>query len=169
MHLLDTRDTIIPRDQKKKKKKYKMGLREDNKKKKKKKKKPGVEWHGVVWFSAAIPKHAFFLWLAFQDALTTREKMCRWGYTGDILCLFCSFKQESLAHIFFECSFSRRIWRSIMADYKVLDPPNDWDLIVKWSSAGMKGKNLYSTARKLCFAATVYNLWMQRNCGSCSC
>jgi hypothetical protein len=55
-------------------------------------KKPEVEWHGVVWFSAAIPKHAFFLWLAFQDALTSREKMCRWGYTGDILCLFCRFK-----------------------------------------------------------------------------
>jgi hypothetical protein len=55
-----------------------------------------------------------------------------------------------------------------MADCKVLDPPDDWDLIVKWSSAGMKGKNLYSTSHKLCFAATVYNLWMQRNCGSCS-
>jgi hypothetical protein len=123
-----------------------------------------VEWYGVVWFSAAIPKHAFFIWLAFQDAITTRENMCRWGYTGDILYLFCRFKQESLAHLFFECSFSRRIWRSIMADCKVLDPPDDWDLIVKWSSAGMKGKNLHSTARKLCFAATVYNLWMQRNC-----
>jgi hypothetical protein len=36
-----------------------------------------------------------------------------------------------------------------MADCKVLDPPDDWDLIVKLSSAGMKGNNLYSTARKL--------------------
>jgi hypothetical protein len=27
----------------------------------------------------------------------------------------------------------------------------------------MKGKGLLSTARKLCLATTVYNLWMQRN------
>jgi hypothetical protein len=55
-------------------------------------KKPVVEWHDVVWFSTAIPKHAFFLWFAFQDAITTREKLCSWGYTKDSLCLFCRFK-----------------------------------------------------------------------------
>jgi hypothetical protein len=50
-----------------------------------------------------------------------------------------------------------------MADCKVVDPPIDWELIEKWSSTSMKGKGSYSTARKLCFAATIYNLWLQRN------
>jgi hypothetical protein len=34
-------------------------------------KKPVVDWHGLVYFSAAIPRHAFILWLAFHDALST--------------------------------------------------------------------------------------------------
>jgi len=55
-------------------------------------KKSIVEWHEVVWFTAAIHKHSFFLWLAFQDSITTREKMCSWEYNGDSLCLFCGFK-----------------------------------------------------------------------------
>jgi hypothetical protein len=101
--------------------------------------------------------------LAFQDAITSKENIYRWGYTGDSLCLFCKFKQESLAHIFFECSFSRRIWRSIMADCKMVDPPINWELVVKWSFASMKGKSLYATTQTLCFAATIYNMWMQRN------
>jgi hypothetical protein len=42
-----------------------------------KEKKPMVEWHDVVWFSIAIPKHAFFLCLAFKDAIVTREHLCR--------------------------------------------------------------------------------------------
>jgi hypothetical protein len=46
-------------------------------------KKPVVEWHDVIWFSGAIPRHAFFLWLAFNDAIVTREHMCKWGYSGD--------------------------------------------------------------------------------------
>jgi hypothetical protein len=28
---------------------------------------PAVEWHKVVWFSQAIPRHAFILWLALRD------------------------------------------------------------------------------------------------------
>jgi len=50
-----------------------------------------------------------------------------------------------------------------MADCKVVDPPIDWELIVRWSSMHTKGKGLLSTSRKLCFAVTVYNLWMERN------
>lgn len=41
----------------------------------------------VIWFSGAIPRHAFFLWLAFNDAIVTRERMCKWGYSGDSVSL----------------------------------------------------------------------------------
>jgi hypothetical protein len=42
-----------------------------------------------VWFNLAIPKHSFFLWLAMRDSLVTGEKMLRWGYGGDVNCVFC--------------------------------------------------------------------------------
>jgi len=126
-------------------------------------KKPEVFWHGIVWFSAAIPRHAFILWLAFHDALSTKEKLCGWGYSGDSLCLFCHASQESRDHLFFECSFSKRIWRFLMAECRMIDIPMSWDSIVQWSLGCMKGKQLQATARRLCFAAAVYNLWLNRN------
>jgi hypothetical protein len=52
-------------------------------------------------FSLAISRHYFLLWLVFKDALVTKEKMCKWGYAGDSLCLFCRGRQESREHIFF--------------------------------------------------------------------
>jgi hypothetical protein len=70
-----------------------------------------------VWFSLAIPKHSFLCWLACRDALVTKQKMVCWGYTGDVNCLFCHGGMESRDHFFFSCSFSKRIWRSVMVDY----------------------------------------------------
>jgi hypothetical protein len=45
---------------------------------------PIVDWHKVVWFPVSIPKHSFVLWLAFHGALITKEKMCSWGFNGNI-------------------------------------------------------------------------------------
>lgn len=70
---------------------------------------PVVEWHKYVWFSLAIPRHSFILWLVFRDALTTKERMCLWGFEGSSLCLFCHGRQENRKHLFFSCSFSRPI------------------------------------------------------------
>jgi hypothetical protein len=47
---------------------------------------PIVDWHKVVWFSLAIPKHAFILWLALRDALVTKENMCSWGFNVSSVC-----------------------------------------------------------------------------------
>jgi hypothetical protein len=44
-------------------------------------KKLEVSWSKLVWFSMAIPKHAFFSWLVFRDALVTKHKMACWGFS----------------------------------------------------------------------------------------
>jgi hypothetical protein len=122
-----------------------------------------VDWFKIVWFPAAIPCHAFFLWLVFRDALITREHMCHWGYNGNSLCLFCHSKQENRNHLFFECSLSKKIWSTLMAECGVADPPVDWENVSRWSKQHMRGKSLRVAALKLCLGAGVYNLWIQRN------
>jgi hypothetical protein len=47
---------------------------------------PVVPWWKTVWFPMAIPRHSFFLWLVFKDAVVTRNKMSAWGYSGPCLC-----------------------------------------------------------------------------------
>jgi hypothetical protein len=82
-----------------------------------------VGWHKIVWFELAIPKHAFILWLVFRNALSTKERMCCWGYVGSTLCIVCFACQESRDHLFFNCSFSKRIWRRVIADCLIWNPP----------------------------------------------
>jgi hypothetical protein len=124
---------------------------------------PIVDWYNIVWFASAIPRHSFFLWLAFHKAISPREKMCGWGFEGDSLFLFCRASIESQSHLFFECSFSRRIWSSLMNDCSVSYYPSKWDEVAIWSITAMKGSTLESSIWKLCFGAAVYHLWLQRN------
>jgi hypothetical protein len=126
-------------------------------------KKSEVKWYDIVWFLTAIPKYAFFLWLAFRDIIVTWEHMCRWGYSGDSLCLFCCSCQEDRAHLFFEYNLNMRVWRALMAGCGIIDPPLTWNLVALWSLQYMKGRSVKATAIKLCFAAVTYNLWLHRN------
>jgi hypothetical protein len=126
-------------------------------------KSPIVNRYNTVWFPLAIPRHSFILWLAFRDALNTKEKLCLWGFNCSSVYLFCHAQQESKEHFLFSCSFSRRIWRVLMADCLVVNPPVDWDSVVWWFQEKACGKSLKSYLCKLCFGAAVYNLWKQMN------
>jgi hypothetical protein len=88
-------------------------------------KQPIAEWWKLVWFFLANPRHSFILWLVFKDALVIKHRMCRWGYVGSFLCVFCDACHESPEHLFFQCSFNRRIWRTLMVDCSFFDFPID--------------------------------------------
>jgi hypothetical protein len=64
-------------------------------------KKAEVEWWHLIWFPYAIPKHAFILWLAVHNRLTTSNRLLLWGFNGDPLCGFCHHVIESRNHLFF--------------------------------------------------------------------
>ena len=50
--------------------------------------------------------------LAIKNKLTIRDRLDKWGYTGDTLCVFCRGCIESKDHLFFVCPLARRIWVS---------------------------------------------------------
>jgi hypothetical protein len=58
-----------------------------------------------VWHPIAVSRHSFILWLVFKDALITKERMCKWGFEGDCLCLSCRGSIGSRSDLFFQCSF----------------------------------------------------------------
>jgi hypothetical protein len=81
-----------------------------------------VSWWKLLWFSLNIPCHSFIGWLAMHNKLPTKERMLKWGFTVDGNCVFCRNSLETRNHNFFECSFSKRLWRKIMALCLVSDP-----------------------------------------------
>jgi hypothetical protein len=70
--------------------------------------------------------------------------------------------QESIAHLFFHCSFTRRIWRNLMSLCLIQNPCVEWNDIVNWFYK-MEGCSLQVLICKLCLAAVVYHLWCLRN------
>jgi hypothetical protein len=81
---------------------------------------------------------------------------------GHTLCRFYFHMQESIDHLFFQCGFSRRIWRNLIADCLSPSPSVSWDDIVLWACS-FKGKGLHTTLCKLGLAAAVYHIWRLRN------
>jgi hypothetical protein len=124
---------------------------------------PAVGWWKLVWFPSYTPKHSFFLWLVFRNALVTKERMCGWGYTGCTLCLFCRAAQENREHLFFRCSFSSRIWTNIMSECSIPNAPLDWDAIEAWGVKVLRGRGVRANLGRLCLGSTVYNIWKQKN------
>jgi hypothetical protein len=124
---------------------------------------PEVEWWSLVWFAYAIPKQAFILWLVMRDSLTTGERLAKWGFSGAVDCLFCRNGLETRNHLFFECSFSSRIWRAGMTRCNVDDPPLLWEDILLLGCNHWKHKTLSAFLCRLVLSSTVYNLWRARN------
>jgi hypothetical protein len=79
------------------------------------------------------------------------------------LCRFCYSNQEFINHLFFHCSFCRRIWCNFMASCLVPVPCVDWVDVVNWSICTLKDKSRQAILCKLCLATVVYHLWRQRN------
>lgn len=93
-------------------------------------KKPIIDWWKLIWFSFAIPKHAFVLWLAVRNYLSTGDRMLKWGYKGEVKCLFCKNIIECRDHLFFNCGFSKRIWREVMKKCLLPNIPTVWEEIM---------------------------------------
>jgi hypothetical protein len=103
------------------------------------------------------------LWLVFRGALVTKVKLSSWGYGRDILCSFCYAEQESVKHLFFHYSFSRRVWMAVMNDCRVSNPVVEWYDVVNWSVINFTGSSLWENLCRLCLGASVYHLWKLRN------
>jgi len=102
------------------------------------------------------------LWLVFRGALVTKEKMCGWGFGGDTLCRFCYSTQENIEHLFFQCSFSRRVWRAAMEGC-MTRPEIEWEKVKDWYEAKFTGRSLMANLCRLCLAASIYHLWKLQN------
>nr|GEW60009.1 hypothetical protein [Tanacetum cinerariifolium] len=65
-----------------------------------------------------IPRHAFHLWLVMRNGLKTHDKMRQWDVSGDtdlnlLRCALCDNCPDSHMHLFFECTFSAKVWNYV--------------------------------------------------------
>ena len=120
-----------------------------------------VPWRHMVWFSGNLPKASFILWLAVKRCLGTQDRLH--NLPLDTVCLFCSLQLESHDHLFFDCPYSRQLWRSISQKGNFTSPTIPWELLISWVSSCWKGHSLQIKINLLCLSITIYHLWRERN------
>lgn len=120
-----------------------------------------VPWARTVWDPIITPKHSFILWLGLRGRLSTKDRL---HYLGiDQTCGLCSCFVESKHHLFFNCSFSARIWSSIRAWIGLRRAMSTLESGVKWLKKECKGSSWLQKSKRVAFASSVYHIWRARN------
>ena len=78
---------------------------------------PKVSWFRLVWFSRAIPKFSFILWLLILDKLPIQDKLFRFGIANFASCPFCELHRETTSHLFFLCQFLEEVWSLTLGSF----------------------------------------------------
>ncbi|GJT32442.1 hypothetical protein Tco_0922861 [Tanacetum coccineum] len=124
-----------------------------------------VSWFDVVWFSYCIPRHAVNLWLIMKQRLKTQDKLSSWDVSGSHMTSWSSLLtcNDSLKHLFFECTFSMQIW-SHMSRYAGMNSVGPiFTQIVSAIMPFANRKSSRSVIAKLVLAACAYFVWQERN------
>lgn len=120
-------------------------------------------WSSIVCANTVAPRACFITWLVLQGKVRTRDLLVKWGVTTDTICALCSAQNESIPHIFFNCTYSLEIWNSILKWLKYSHQVGSWEEEWLWVSETCKTHDLKAKALKLCFAEMVYHIWLERN------
>ncbi|TVU34343.1 hypothetical protein EJB05_16174, partial [Eragrostis curvula] len=105
----------------------------------------------------APPKCKFFLWLAHQRRLSTRDRLFRHNMRDSGECPFCT-PSEDIGHLFLRCPRAISIWHAL----GLPTPHSDRTLEELWQNLGA----LNSTKPKIRSAVLMvilWNIWKCRN------
>ena len=120
------------------------------------------DWSRSIWFSQATPKYAFIAWLAVKDRLSTMDRISKWNWDVDVICVFCKREPESRSHLFFDCSYSSQVWEYITKGILLNEYTKVWsDILSIIKEERMERKKRFCL--RYAFQATIYTLWRERN------
>ncbi|GJS45306.1 putative reverse transcriptase domain-containing protein [Tanacetum coccineum] len=127
-----------------------------------------VPWLHTIWFSHAILRHAFHLWLVMRRSLKTQDKLRQWDVspTTDITqvhCSLCGTQPDSHEHLFFKCSYSSKVWTLIRGLVGMDAVPPILDNILGWFQPMGNKRTIQNIVGKIMFAAASYFIWLERN------
>ncbi|XP_074313761.1 uncharacterized protein LOC141648954 [Silene latifolia] len=67
-----------------------------------------VRWFPWINQRWMLPKHSFCNWLIVQQRLLTQDRLVKMHIRSQNYCYLCGVQEESHAHLFFDCVYSRK-------------------------------------------------------------
>ena len=116
----------------------------------------------LIWFNAAIPRHAMTAWLFGLNRNPTLVRIHAWNPETDKTCLLCGLEEESRDHLFFQCQYSSQVWTQIMGKLGLPSPPTEWEHTTEWIHR-LPPPITLKTAVIQAWQGAIYLIWQERN------
>jgi hypothetical protein len=81
-------------------------------------------WYVELWTWQLPLKVKLFIWLMLEQRILTWENLVKRGIYGPSRCVLCGNDEETVYHLFVDCSFTKDIWFTIIKDLKLT---NNWE------------------------------------------
>ncbi|XP_073049677.1 uncharacterized protein [Primulina eburnea] len=117
-------------------------------------------WKPLLAKNCILPEHKFVLWLFAHSKLLTRDHL---AYISDHRCVLCHEADESVAHLFFKCRFSKSIWDRVRCWIDMKKMMSSTTSILRAFRTVYRGNSVLSRMRLTALATTVYLVWNVRN------
>ena len=78
-------------------------------------------------------------------------------------CSLCEECPDSVEHLFFECSFAKKVWSELRKKNQLKDLPGEWEAIINKMVSMPCNNSIASVVRRLVMAASLYFIWTERN------
>ncbi|XP_019265436.1 PREDICTED: uncharacterized protein LOC109242998 [Nicotiana attenuata] len=116
---------------------------------------PKVTWKTLYMTRGMIPRHQFILWMAMHRRLATVDRLIRWGIPVPAECVLCmTDEEETHDHLFFECSYSKFIWKQLLSLFGNDRQVGGWQEEIEWMATKTKSRNTKWKILGNAFAAT---------------
>ncbi|GKE35893.1 RNA-directed DNA polymerase, eukaryota, reverse transcriptase zinc-binding domain protein, partial [Tanacetum coccineum] len=122
-----------------------------------------VKWHKVVRFSQCNPRHAFILWLTIQRRLPTQDRLMAWNKNVQLICPLCNSENDSHDHLFFNCDYSKDVWRQIKSKLKEPNWNSNWENVIEAIVNYGCRNTIKSIIQRISIATAIYYIWNERN------
>ena len=88
------------------------------------------------WSNSTLPKIDHFIWTLLHGKILTGENLARKGIAGPFRCPLCANAEETITHLFFQCSFANSVWKGVLDSWGRLRrmPENIHDCINNWEN-----------------------------------
>ncbi|XP_013614124.1 PREDICTED: uncharacterized protein LOC106320308 [Brassica oleracea var. oleracea] len=119
-------------------------------------------WSRGVWFPQSTPKYSFMLWIAMRNRMQTGDKMQAWNVAINTECVLCHEVQETCSHLFFQCPYSAKVWKSLVKGLLKNEFTTDWnDIVAKVAGSSYPSTEMFLIRYSL--QAAVHSIWRERN------
>ena len=115
-----------------------------------------------------LPKINIFIWSLAHGKILMGENLQKRGFHDPFTCALCQRDQDTIQHLFWDCSFSKKIWNVL---YKEMNQQVRWPSYLnsclghweRYYQGTFRGKPIFKRLWKSLPNYVCWQIWLARN------